>query len=211
MQFPLLSGIALGLSIAAPVGPVALLCLRRSLADGLAVGLMSGLGAATADAVGGAVAAFGMPALLGAVERHHTALQAGGGVFMLALGLFILRSPPKTTSADVPAPPGAGGMAAAYGSALLLTLANPMTVLSFAGAVATLGPAMLGATRWSSSVFVFGVFAGSALWWLVWCGAAGRFRRRLDGGAMRWVNRLAGGGLAVFGAAQLARLALGAG
>jgi threonine/homoserine/homoserine lactone efflux protein len=206
MQFPLLSGLALGLSIAAPVGPVALLCLRRSVADGLAVGLVSGLGAATADAIGGAVAAFGMPALLGAVERHHTALQAGGGVFMLALGIFILRFPPKTLSATAPAPLRAGGWVAAYGSALLLTIANPMTVLSFAAAVATLGPAMLGATRWSSSVFVLGVFAGSALWWLVWCGAAEKFRRQLEGGAMCWVNALAGGGLAVFGAVQLARL-----
>jgi threonine/homoserine/homoserine lactone efflux protein len=202
-----LTGIVLGISIAAPVGPIALLCLRRTLAEGRLMGLAAGLGAATADALGGAVAAFGLPVLLGAVERHEVALRAGGGAFMVVLGAWILRAPPRPAP-DAASPPRAVGLAAAYGSTLLLTLANPMTVLSFVGAVATLGGQVAGATGGDSARFVAGVFTGSALWWLLWCGAAGRLRDRLDAAALRWINRLAGGGLAVFGAAQLLRLAL---
>jgi threonine/homoserine/homoserine lactone efflux protein len=205
-----LTGIVLGISIAAPVGPIALLCLRRTLAEGRLMGLAAGLGAATADAIGGAVAAFGLPALLGAVEQHEAALRAGGGGFMLMLGAWVLRSPRSPSAADGPPPARVAGLAAAYGSTLLLTLANPMTVLSFVGAVATLGGQMADTTGGESARFVAGVFTGSALWWLLWCGAASRLRGHLDANALRWVNRLAGGGIAVFGAAQLARLALAA-
>ena len=199
-----LPGMVVGISIAAPVGPIALLCLRRSLTDGRMVGFVSGLGAATADTLCGAVAAFGLSALLALVRQFHTALEAGGGIFMIVLGVHILRTPPA--AADF-SPAHARNLRAAYGSTLLLTLANPMTILSFAGVAAALGREVIGTTPWTASQFVAGVFSGSALWWFLWRGAAGWFRQHLGPGMLRWVNRLAGAGIAVFGAAQLVRLA----
>jgi threonine/homoserine/homoserine lactone efflux protein len=195
---------AVGISIAAPVGPIALLCLRRTLTDGRLVGFVSGLGAATADTLCGMVAAFALSALLAAVQRYHTLLEAGGGIFMLALGLHVLRSAPA--KADL-SPAHARNLRAAYGSTLLLTLANPMTLLSFAGVAAALGRDVIGATPWTATQFVLGVFTGSAAWWFLWCGAAGWFRQHLGPDTLRWVNRVAGGAIAIFGAAQLVRLA----
>jgi threonine/homoserine/homoserine lactone efflux protein len=200
-------GMAIGISIAAPVGPIALLCLRRSLTDGRIVGFVSGLGAATADALCGAVAAFGLSALVGLVHRFNTTLQAGGGVFMLVLGGCFIRTP--SVRADF-SPSHARNLGVAFGSTLLLTLANPMTLLSFLGVAATLGPKAVGTTRWMAGQFVLGVFVGSSLWWLFWSGAAGRFREHIGSQMLRWINRVAGVGIAIFGAVQLLRLALGA-
>ncbi len=208
MTFPLLSGMATGIAIAAPVGPIALLCLRRTLTDGRLVGFVSGLGAATADTLCGATAAFGLSALVTTVNRFHTPLQAGGGIFMVIFGLRLWRAPAKKTELS---PAHARNLRAAFGSTFVLTLANPMTILSFAGVAAALGREVIGDTPWTATQFVAGVFSGSALWWLLWSGAAGWFRRHLGPDGLRWVNRLAGAGLAAFGAAQLARLTWGGG
>jgi len=203
-----LKGMAIGISIAAPVGPIALLCMRRSLTDGRLAGFVSGLGAAVADALCGAVAAFGLPALVGEMDRLKLWLQAGGGVFMLLLGGHFLCTRPVKTDLS---PSHARNLGVAFGSTLLLTLANPMTLLSFLGVAATLGPEAIGPTRWAAGEFVLGVLAGSSLWWLLWSGVAGRFRHHIGPTTLCWINRVAGAGLALFGAVQLLRLILVAG
>jgi LysE type translocator len=124
-----LRGLVIGFSIAAPVGPIGVLCIRRTLADGRAAGFFSGLGAATADALYGAVAAFGLTAISSVLIGQATWLRLGGGLFLCYLGIktFLARPAAEAT------PARATGLIGAYVSTLLLTLANPTTILSFVG------------------------------------------------------------------------------
>jgi threonine/homoserine/homoserine lactone efflux protein len=195
-------GLAIGFAIAAPVGPIGLLCIRRTLAHGPGVGFASGLGAATADATYGAVAAFGLTAVSAALVGGERWLRLGGGLFLLVLGTRTALSRP-----------GSGGRAAvgegrlgAYASALLLTLTNPLTILSFVAIFAGLGLGGEAKGHAAALTLVLGVFLGSALWWLILSGSAGLFRQRLSPGALAWVNRLAGAGIASFGVAAIASL-----
>src|SRR5208283_3746709 len=123
----LIKGVIVGLSIAAPVGPIGLLCIRRSLAEGRASGLLSGLGAATADALYGSMAAFGLTAVSSLLIRERLWIGAAGGVFLCYLGARTFLSPPAAHAGSA----SRLGLVAAYFSTFALTLANPMTILSF--------------------------------------------------------------------------------
>ena len=196
-------GLLIGLSIAAPVGPIGVLCIRRTLAQGPAAGLVSGLGAATADALYGFIAAFGLTFISGFLIDQQTWLRLAGGLFLLYLGCKTLLAKPAGPAQ--PAPAGGRGLAAAYTSTLFLTLTNPITILFFAGIFAGLGAAGSGSYA-SAAILVLGVFAGSALWWLTLSGLVGLFRARFDARALRWVNRLSGLVIAGFGLAALLSL-----
>jgi len=198
-------GILIGFSIAAPVGPIGVLCIRRTLADGRAAGLATGLGAASADAIYGCVAAFGLTWVTGMLLGGQGWIRLIGGAFLLYLGVrtFLARPGERAASAS------GTGLAAAYGSTFLLTLTNPMTILSFVAVFAALG---LGSSRTdptSAAALVLGVFAGSALWWLTLSGLVGLFRARFDTRALRWVNRISGAIIVAFGVFALAAPALG--
>jgi threonine/homoserine/homoserine lactone efflux protein len=195
------NGLAVGFSIAAPVGPIGVLCIRRSLADGAMRGLASGLGAATADAAYGCIAAFGLTAVSGFLTRQQPALALLGGGFLCYLGIRTL----LMTRAPALATPGSTGSLGAYGSTLLLTLANPATILSFAAVFAGLG---LGrAVDYGSALrMVAGVFLGSALWWVILSGGVGMLRTRADGAWVRAVNALSGAVLIAFGIYALSRI-----
>lgn len=191
-------GLVIGFSIAAPVGPIGVLCIRRTLADGRATGLAVGLGAAAADAVYGAVAGFGLTAVSALLVRRHEALRLVGGLFLCYLGARTFVARP----ADGPARAGGVGLLGAFAATFGLTLANPATILSFVAVFAGLGIA--GSASWrDAAVLVAGVFLGSALWWLILSGAVGVLRSRLDRRALHWVNRLSGLVLLAFGAAAL--------
>ena len=182
-----LKGIILGFSVAAPVGPIGLLCIQRTLRQGRLHGFVSGLGAASADAIYGTVAALGLTAVTGWLLGLQFWLQLGGGLFLLWLGGKTLASRPAT-----PATIGASGHAGAYFSILLLTLANPATILSFFAVFAGLGiDARTGGAAAALAV-VAGVFLGSAAWWLLLSVAAGLLRGHLHDGRMRIVNCFAG-------------------
>jgi threonine/homoserine/homoserine lactone efflux protein len=196
-----LKGLVIGFSIAAPVGPIGVLCIRRSLADGVLRGLTSGLGAATADAAYGCVAAFGLTAVSGFLVRQQLALGLVGGVFLCYLGVRTFTAPP---AAD-PGSPGGGGLLPAYGSTVLLTLANPATILSFAAVFAGLGLGRA-ADYASAGRMVLGVFLGSALWWLILSGGVGMLRSRVRDGWMRAINRVSGAILFAFGLYALGRI-----
>ena len=194
-----LRGIAIGFSIAAPVGPIGVLCIRRTLADGRRYGFASGLGAATADAVYGCVAGFGLTAASDLLVSQQTWLRFIGGLFLCYLGLksFFAR-PARSTAA-----PKGGALTGAYVSTFLLTLANPMTILSFAAVFAGLGLGG-GATDYAgAALLVLGVFLGSALWWLFLSGGVGLFREKLNDEHFRWINRISGTIIAGFGLACL--------
>jgi threonine/homoserine/homoserine lactone efflux protein len=194
-----LQGAAIGLSIAAPVGPIGALTIRRTLAQGQAVGLATGMGAATADALYGAVAGFGLSAVTGALIAHAGWLRVFGGAFLLYLGGRTFFARPSATDSA----PAARGLVSAYGSTFLLTLANPTTILSFIGIFAGLGLAGAQASYARAAVFVAGVFGGSALWWLALSWSVARVRGRLPPQALRWVNRISGLVIAGFGALGL--------
>jgi threonine/homoserine/homoserine lactone efflux protein len=197
MDLPLLArGVVLGFSIAAVVGPIALLCIRRTLSAGFGVGFVSGLGAATADASYAAVAGFGVTAVATVLVDQRLWLRVVGGLFLVYLALQTLRAAPaeQILSADVR---GSGlRLMGAYSSTLALTLSNPMTILSFAAIFAGLGLGSLGASSTSSAVdLVLGVFVGSTAWWLLLATLIARLRRRVT---PRWVRRVnVGSGLVI--------------
>jgi threonine/homoserine/homoserine lactone efflux protein len=196
-------GLLLGFSIAAVVGPIALLCLRRTLASGFAVGFVSGLGAASADATYALVAGVGVQAVAAVLVDQRTALRLVGGAFLLYLGLRTLRAQPAADSA-VETRSGRR-LAAAYTSTLALTLSNPTTILSFAAIFAGLGLGSLGATSLGSAVLlVSGVFVGSSLWWLVLASVAARLRAYFSPPRLRTVNIASGLLIVGFGVQALA-------
>lgn len=197
-------GALIGLAIAAPVGPIGVLCIRRTLSEGRVAGFVSGLGAATADTIYGVIAVLGLTALAELLVGVSFWGRLLGGLFLCYLGLRTLRERP----AEGPAEAGGHGLVGAYLSTLLLTIANPATIISFAAIFAGLGAGLAGSYG-AGVLLVAGVFAGSALWWLLLSGAAGLLRGRLTPSALRWVN--VGSGLVIlgFGVAALASLALG--
>jgi threonine/homoserine/homoserine lactone efflux protein len=195
-----LRGLIIGLSIAAPVGPIGVLCIRRTLSDGRAIGFASGLGAATADAVYGAVAAFGLSLVTNTLVEQRVWLQAGGGVFLCYLGVRTWIAVPRAGSG---APADGRGLAAAWASTFALTLTNPTTIISFAAIFAGLGLVRSVGGYGPASVMVLGVFLGSALWWLILSVGVGLFRSSLTPHRLRWVNRGSGAIIAAFGIAAL--------
>jgi threonine/homoserine/homoserine lactone efflux protein len=200
----LIKGLLVGFSIAAPVGPIGVLCIRRTLADGRTVGLVSGLGAATADAVYGSIAGFGLTIISGFLISQTGWLRLLGGVFLLYLGVKTLLTHP----AERPATASGSGLLRSYASTFILTLTNPTTILSFVAVFAGLGlaDAARGADDGpylAAALLVLGVFAGSALWWLLLSGGVSLLRARFDARAMRWVNRISGIIIAAFGVAAL--------
>jgi threonine/homoserine/homoserine lactone efflux protein len=180
-------GIVVGFSIAAPVGPIGVLCIRRSLAEGQRVGFVTGLGAATADAVYGSVAAFGLTAVSGFLVAQKFWLGVLGGLFLCYLGLRIFTSPPSEGETTTQR----NGLLSAYLSTFALTLTNPMTVLSFVAMFAGLGLAA-SPDYVAASSMVGGVFVGSALWWLMLSAGAAFFQSRLSATWTQLVNRLSG-------------------
>jgi threonine/homoserine/homoserine lactone efflux protein len=194
-----LRGLVLGFSIAAPVGPIGVLCLRRTLAGGQAYGLASGLGAATADAVYGLMAGLGLTLATRGLIAQSAWLRPAGAVFLGFLGLRTLLS----RAAEHPPPLTSRGLAGAYFSTLALTLANPLTILSFAAIFAALGLVDGASSVFTVSLLVVGVFLGSAAWWLLLTSAAGRLRGRLSPPVLQWVNRVAGLVMLIFAAVAL--------
>ena len=188
----ILKGILIGFSIAAPVGPIGILCIRRSVAEGRRSGLVTGLGAATADAVYGCVAGFGLTAISNFLVGQKFWLGLLGGLFLCYLGVRTFVSQPKEQSAEAPST----GLFSAFVSTFFLTITNPMTILSFVAIFAGLG---LGksADYFSAIALVAGVFGGSALWWLLLSGGAALFRSKINLEWMRLLNR--GSGCIIFG------------
>jgi len=194
-----IQGILLGFSIAAPVGPIGVLCIRRTLAEGRLTGFLSGLGAATADMVYGAIAAFGISAMINTLVGLQFWLRVGGGLFLLYLGIRTFLAKPSSEAATA----RSAGFFSAYASTFLLTVTNPITILAFLGMFSARLPAD-GAS--SPLSLVVGVFVGSALWWLVLSGLVGIIREKFTPTWMQWVNRISGAVIVGFAITTLAEL-----
>jgi len=202
------------------VGPIGVLCIRRTLAAGRLAGLLSGLGAATADAVYGCIAGFGLSFIASfLVEQQHW-LRLLGGLFLCYLGLknllmahVTLWGVPESTTdyTDYTEKKDkksvvSDGLAAAYLSTFFLTLTNPITIISFAGVFAGMGLASAAGDYVSAGALVLGVFIGSAAWWLLLSGGASLLRNRFSPAGMSWVNRISGLVIIVFGISALLSL-----
>ena len=189
-------GLIVGFCLAAPVGPIAALCVQRTIARSWKAGIVSGLGAAAADGLYGAVAAFGASIISGFLIEEHAWLQRVGGVILILLGLRLLftRVQPReeAPNGNCNGDPKRRGLTGYFFSTLVLTLTNPMTFVAFAAIFTTLG---IGATRGHSILtveLVGGVFAGSALWWTILCALAHAVRHHFDFRKLTVVNRATG-------------------
>jgi threonine/homoserine/homoserine lactone efflux protein len=195
----LLRGLAIGFSIAASVGPIGVLCMRRTLAEGRASGFVSGLGAATADAIYGCFAGFGLTFISSNLISQQLWLRLIGGAFLCYLGLKTLLARP----AEEAAPAGANSLIGAYISTFFLTLTNPLSIFAFAAIFAGLEGAS--GNYVFAGVLVLGVFIGSALWWLALSTGVRLFRTKATPHGLRWVNRISGLIIAGFGLLALLR------
>lgn len=181
-----LKGFIIGLSIAAPVGPIGLLCIQRTLTYGRAAGLISGLGAASADAVYGAVAGFGLGAISTFLVSQRMWVQIIGGILMASIAIRGLRAKPAQNAAATNL--NGGGLAWSYLSIFLLTITNPMTILSFIAVFAALGVGSSTHTYAAAGWTVLGVFLGSATWWLVLSTAVSLIRHKLSANVLRFIT-----------------------
>jgi threonine/homoserine/homoserine lactone efflux protein len=192
----LLRGFALGFAVAASPGPIAFLCLRRTLLGGRLFGIVSGLGVATADGFYAAVASFWVAAVATAIASGRRPLAVIGGVVLILLGARILL---ERRRVETQAPAATrGGLAWAYASTLGLTITNPATILSFAALAATLGLGSGGGPA-RPAVLVAGVIVGSASWWCLLALAASRLRNRMTPGWVRGISTFSGLAIAVLG------------
>ena len=195
---PLIKGIGIGLAVAAPVGPMSMLCMRRTLVKGWRLGFNTGLGIATGDGVYAFVAALGLVSVSRFMLCYDRPLHFLAGLFLLYLGL-------KTCFAR----PAAGTItrvstAAGYTSALLLTLTNPPTIISFAAIFTFLAPTS-GFSSYTSAETVVGVFLGSTLWWLALTVTVSIVRHAVGQRARRWIDVTSGAVLSLFGVAEVRR------
>jgi threonine/homoserine/homoserine lactone efflux protein len=183
----LFRGLVLGFTIAAAVGPISLLVIRRTLAEGRVVGLVSGMGVATADATYGGIAAFGLTAVTELLVDWRRALGLVGGAFLLWLAWKTATAVPGEAATATTTRRGLPG---AYLSTLGLTLTNPMTILSFAALFVGLG--VTGGDAAGATALTLGVFLGSASWWVVLTTVVGAFRSRITPNGLRRVNLVSG-------------------
>jgi threonine/homoserine/homoserine lactone efflux protein len=195
-------GLLIGLSVAAPVGPLGVLCIRRTLAHGRWTGFVSGLGVASADAVYGAIAAFGLTSISAWLVGIESWVRIVGGLFLCGIGWRTLRATPSTVETGGESSPIRPWRA--YLTTFGLTLTNPMTILSFTAIFAGVGLATGGRDPLSAAALVIGVFTGSALWWLLLASGTGLLRTWFSGGRLTLVNRVSGLVILAFGLAALA-------
>lgn len=192
-----LKGIILGFAIAAPVGPIGILCIRRTLQYGRLSGLFSGLGAAAADAIYACIAAFGLTFVANLLVAGQSWLQMVGGLFLLFLGWRTFSASVVTRSQQVQHK----NLFTDFISTFFLTLTNPLTIIAFIALFAGLG---LGDRSYGEALtVVIGVLIGSSCWWLMLSEGVTLFRSRVSENVMQWINRFAGAMLMGFGAAAV--------
>jgi threonine/homoserine/homoserine lactone efflux protein len=184
----LIKGFIIGLSISVPVGPIGILCIRRTLAHGRMVGFLSGLGAATADAFYGAVAGFGITFLVNFIIGKQIWLHLIGGALLCILGIKTFLSKP----AEQGVPVEGNSRWHAYLSTFFLTLTNPLTIIFFVAVFAGLGVGTGGEHFLFAGILVLGIFTGSAMWWLVLSGFTGLLQKLLSPKRLQWLNRISG-------------------
>lgn len=196
-----LKGLIIGFAIAAPAGPIGVLCIQRSLHDGFNVGLMTGLGAALADGTYGLIAGFGLTVISSMLVAHQQEIRLIGGLFLLYLGIKILLTPSyEKSKTNKPDKSPWHACATTY----LLTLTNPMTILSFIAIFAGLGLGTVNTDYMHAAFLVIGITLGSAIWWLLLSGGVALIlQHRIAPHTMRTINWLSGLIMLAFGVFSL--------
>lgn len=183
-----IKGFIIGFSVAAPVGPIGVLTIKRTLTEGRLSGFVTGLGAALADTVYGVIAGFGLTSISAFLLAHEFWLKLAGGLFLLFLGIKSFMAQPASEAAKL----DSKGLVSNFLSTFLLTVTNPATILSFLALFTGLG---LGTTQTdysSSMTLVLGVFLGSVLWWLLLSSFVGAFQSKITPDRLIWINRFSG-------------------
>jgi threonine/homoserine/homoserine lactone efflux protein len=196
-----IKGFLIGLVVAAPLGPIGIICLQRTFSRGYLSGLFSGLGISTADAIYGAFAAFGVTAMSGFLVSQQFWLRLIGGMIIGALGIRIFG---QAGYQKMAASANHKSCFSAYLSALVLTLMNPALVISFAAIFASLGIVYTRSNHCSAILLVAGVFSGSAIWWVFLSGMASRLQKRFTDSFIRKINQISGLLIAGFGLMMIA-------
>jgi len=182
-----LKGIAIGFFMAIPIGPIGIMCIRKTLTDGRLSGLIIGLGAATADLFYGCVAAFGLTVISDTLNSQRIWIRLLGGALLFFLGIKTFRAQPKDPKLKI----SGSGRLRSYFTVVVLTLTNPITIFAFIAVFAAFGLGD-GLRFFSAEVLVAGVFIGSCLWFFLLTSGTILFRKKLDLVGLKWVNKIAG-------------------
>lgn len=178
-----------GFLLAAPIGPVNLICIRQTLSEGRLPGLIVGLGAAMADAVYGYAAAAGLSVLTAFILHYNTAFRWGGGLLIIYLGVRAFRTTPHSpANENTPTK----SLYKLFAGVFFLTLANPVTVFTFIAVFSSFGIALLVTNLFTTALAASGVFVGSALWWILLTSIVCLFRNRVTPSVIGKVNKIAG-------------------
>lgn len=206
------SGVAIGVVVAAPIGPVNLICIRRTLAYGSINGFMSGLGAAIGDGVFAAMTAFGLTAITQIIEGYSCTLQLAGGLLLLGFGIHTFRAEPISVAPNVEGVVGSGrrNFIGAMLSTFALTITNPATLFGFAALFTGLGTIGQTTANYAlATVLVLAVTAGSAGWWFALTAVTGIFHRQLGPVWMKRINEGSGLVIGTFGLVVLGYMIIG--
>jgi threonine/homoserine/homoserine lactone efflux protein len=198
-----LTGILIGIVLAVPVGPVGVVCVRRTIFEGTLAGFVSGLGAATADALFGVIAAFGLTAISDWLIGYQQWLRVAGGCYLLYIGGRALAAKPPNELESERDPESLVGV---FFATFALAVTNPITVLAFLGIFTAIGLGGTQATFGRASILVLGVWCGSLLWWLALGFGVGRARHSIEPRHLGWISRGSGATLFFSGAVLLATL-----
>lgn len=195
LELPLpLRGLIIGFTIAAAVGPITLLVIRRTIAHGGLYGFASGLGVAAADATYAGIAAFGLTAITTVLVSGHVLLGLVGGAIIAVMGLRTMASRPTRPADDVERP----GLGGAFASIYALTMTNPLTIILYGGVFAGIG-LVAGSSFVDAAIVTLAAWLGSTAWWVILCAILGWARGRVSTTALLWVNRISGAALVAFG------------
>ncbi|HEV2650235.1 MAG TPA: LysE family transporter [Rhizomicrobium sp.] len=206
----IISGVVIGLIVAVPIGPVNLICIRRTLAFGPLNGFMSGLGASVGDTVFAIVTGFSLTVIAQLIRGFSSWIELAGGAMLVYFGIhtFFAKVVARLEDKDSKEQ-GASTLLRAMASTFALTITNPATLLGFAALFAGFGGLAGGHPNIMSAAFVvIGVAAGSTLWWLVLTTVVGLFHASISNRVMSIINRISGFAIAGFGIAVLIHLAV---
>ncbi|MGD0079327.1 MAG: LysE family transporter [Methanoregula sp.] len=201
----LMQGIVIGLTLAVPVGPISLICIHRTVADGRLHGIFSGIGVATADSVYAAVSFLGLTVVSGLILGYQSVFRSLAGLVLVLVGIRVFFSEPASVSTDSEHEPYLKD----YLSMVAITIANPLTLVFFIAILPGFGYIFQGTSVIAAAEFVAGVFIGSTIWWIVLCGSIGSVRSSIGRENLKLINRISGLLIVCFGAGMLILLIAG--
>jgi len=196
----ILKGIIIGFALALPIGPIGILCIRKTAAEGHLSGMIVGFGAATADALYGFIAAFGLTVISDALVTRQMWFRLIGGAFLCYLGIKTLMAKPAESSQGS----NGKGLLGSYVSTFLLTLTNPLSIIAFIGVFAGFGLRNADLSLGSAASLIAGVFLGSSLWFFLLSYGITLFRHKFNAAGLGWMNRISGGLIIIFGLIAIA-------